>query len=103
MEKTFSTPGAPLRRNAQSEREGDAKGNEPVDKWYIEIKGYDFSKPGFQPKAGHFTQILWKSSQEVRVGIATDGNTVFVVGQYKPPSNITNAGYYEDNVLPADK
>uniref|UniRef100_A0AAY5ETI7 SCP domain-containing protein n=1 Tax=Electrophorus electricus TaxID=8005 RepID=A0AAY5ETI7_ELEEL len=48
---------------------------------------------------GHFTQVVWKSSQEVGVGLATDENTVFVVGQYKPPGNVSNPGYFKDNVL----
>uniref|UniRef100_A0A8C2G5B2 Im:7150988 n=1 Tax=Cyprinus carpio TaxID=7962 RepID=A0A8C2G5B2_CYPCA len=72
----------------------------PKDSWYSEIKDYNFSSPGFQYSTGHFTQVVWKSSTELGVGLATDGNTVFVVGQYKPSGNITNAGYYEKNVLP---
>ncbi|KAK7140887.1 hypothetical protein R3I93_015127 [Phoxinus phoxinus] len=75
-------------------------GKEAVDSWYSEIKDYNFEKTGHQPKTGHFTQVVWKSSTELGVGLATDGNTVFVVGQYKPAGNITNAGYYEKNVLP---
>ncbi|XP_024660319.2 GLI pathogenesis-related 2 [Maylandia zebra] len=75
-------------------------GKEAVDSWYSEIKDYDFKKSGHQPKTGHFTQVVWKSSTELGVGIATDGNTVFVVGQYRPAGNITNAGYYQKNVLP---
>ncbi len=50
--------------------------------------------------AGHFTQVVWKSSKELGVGLATDGKTVFVVGQYKPAGNVTNSGYYEQNVQP---
>uniref|UniRef100_A0A673IU58 SCP domain-containing protein n=1 Tax=Sinocyclocheilus rhinocerous TaxID=307959 RepID=A0A673IU58_9TELE len=50
---------------------------------------------------GHFTQVVWKDTKEVGVGLATDGNTTFVVGQYLPAGNITNAGYFEENVLPA--
>ncbi|XDV37774.1 hypothetical protein PO909_007329 [Leuciscus waleckii] len=75
-------------------------GKEAVDSWYSEIKVYDFKKSGNQPKTGHFTQVVWKSSTELGVGLATDGNKKFVVGQYKPAGNITNAGYYEQNVLP---
>ncbi|KAL7868343.1 hypothetical protein SRHO_G00097270 [Serrasalmus rhombeus] len=75
-------------------------GPESVEQWYSEIKDYDFTKSGYQPKTGHFTQVVWKASKEVGVGLATDGNTVFVVGQYKPAGNITNAGQYEENVLP---
>lgn len=37
------------------------------------------------------------------MGLATDGKTVFVVGQYKPAGNITNVGYYKNNVLPEGK
>ncbi|XP_017340225.3 Golgi-associated plant pathogenesis-related protein 1 [Ictalurus punctatus] len=76
-------------------------GEEPVDSWYSEIKDYDFSKPGFLSNTGHFTQVVWKSTKEVGVGLATDGNTVFVVGQYKPAGNIANPGFFQDNVLPA--
>ncbi|KAF4114682.1 Golgi-associated plant pathogenesis-related protein 1-like [Onychostoma macrolepis] len=76
------------------------KGKEAVDSWYSEIKDYDFSSPGYQPQTGHFTQVVWKSSTELGVGLATDGKTVFVVGQYRPAGNITSAGLFEKNVLP---
>uniref|UniRef100_A0A8C1S6W1 GLI pathogenesis-related 2 n=1 Tax=Cyprinus carpio TaxID=7962 RepID=A0A8C1S6W1_CYPCA len=72
-----------------------------VESWYSEIKDYNFSRPGFSSKTGHFTQVVWKDTNEVGVGLATDGNTTFVVGQYLPAGNITNAGYFEKNVLPA--
>ncbi|KAG7324482.1 hypothetical protein KOW79_012498 [Hemibagrus wyckioides] len=78
-------------------------GEEPVENWYGEIKDYDFRNPGFGSNTGHFTQVVWKSSKEVGVGLATDGNTVFVVGQYNPAGNISNPGYFKDNVLPAGK
>ncbi|KAI4890044.1 hypothetical protein NFI96_014715, partial [Prochilodus magdalenae] len=77
-------------------------GAEAVESWYSEIKDYDFSKPGFQSNTGHFTQVVWKATTEIGLGFATDGNTVFVVGQYRPAGNMTNAGYFEKNVLPAD-
>ncbi|MGH0176932.1 UNVERIFIED_CONTAM: hypothetical protein FKN15_073962 [Acipenser sinensis] len=50
--------------------------------------------------AGHFTQVVWKSSTEVGVGKATDGKMTFVVGRYSPPGNISNPGYFQENVLP---
>lgn len=77
-------------------------GQEPVDSWYDEIKNYDFGRPGFRSNTGHFTQVVWKDSKEVGVGLATDGNGLyFVVGQYNPAGNITNPGYFEKNVLPS--
>ncbi|MED6269469.1 hypothetical protein CHARACLAT_033424 [Characodon lateralis] len=75
-------------------------GKEAVDTWYSEIKDYLFNKPGSQPKTGHFTQVVWKDTKELGVGLATDGNTVIVVGQYRPPGNYTNKGQFENNVLP---
>ncbi|KAM9360481.1 Golgi-associated plant pathogenesis-related protein 1-like [Symphorus nematophorus] len=76
-------------------------GKEAVDKWYSEIKDYNFDRPGFQGNTGHFTQVVWKESTELGVGMATDGNKVFVVGQYRPAGNMTNQGYFERNVLKA--
>ncbi|XP_075041580.1 uncharacterized protein LOC142101202 isoform X2 [Mixophyes fleayi] len=77
-------------------------GQEPVDSWYDEIKNYDFGRPGFRSNTGHFTQVVWKESKEVGVGVATNGNGLFfVVGQYSPAGNITNPGYFEKNVLPS--
>ncbi|XP_063065990.1 GLI pathogenesis-related 2 [Engraulis encrasicolus] len=76
-------------------------GKEAVENWYSEIKDYNFKRPGFQSGTGHFTQVVWKGSKQVGVGLATDGNTVFVVGQYVPAGNISNPGYFEKNVLPA--
>lgn len=52
---------------------------------------------------GHFTQVVWKSTTEVGVGLAMVGNAVFVVGQYSPAGNISNEGYFEKNVLPEGK
>ncbi|XP_013870114.1 Golgi-associated plant pathogenesis-related protein 1 [Austrofundulus limnaeus] len=78
------------------------KGNEAVDSWYKEIEKYDFSSPGYQSGTGHFTQVVWKDTKELGVGMATDGNIAFVVGQYRPAGNFTNKGYFEKNVRPKD-
>lgn len=66
--------------------------------WFILYK--TLNVPDSLSFVGHFTQVVWKSSEEVGVGLATDGNTVFVVGQYKPAGNISSPGYFKDNVLP---
>ncbi|XP_035684238.1 uncharacterized protein LOC118421183 [Branchiostoma floridae] len=79
--------------------------NKPVsgasiaDMWYSEIEKYDFRKGGHQPGTGHFTQVVWKESQEFGVGVATDGRgKTIVVGNYYPPGNML--GDFDDNVLP---
>ncbi|KAK5931760.1 hypothetical protein CgunFtcFv8_003531 [Champsocephalus gunnari] len=78
-------------------------GKEAVDSWYSEIKDYNWSSPGFNGNTGHFTQVVWKESSEMGVGVATDGKTVFVVGQYRPAGNMMNPGYFEANVLQAGR
>uniref|UniRef100_G3NGY8 Im:7150988 n=1 Tax=Gasterosteus aculeatus TaxID=69293 RepID=G3NGY8_GASAC len=75
-------------------------GKEAVDSWYSEIKDYKWSSPGFQSDTGHFTQVVWKDSTELGVGLATDGKRVFVVGQYRPAGNMNMPGYFEKNVCP---
>lgn len=48
---------------------------------------------------GHFTQVVWKSSTELGVGMATNGKKVYVVGQYRPAGNINTREYFQENVL----
>ena len=69
-----------------------------VDSWYNEIQHYDFNQPGFRPDTSHFTQVVWKASHELGIGIAqaADG-TWYVVGNYRPPGNIVEQ--FATNVL----
>ena len=55
------------------------------------------------PPAGHFTQVVWKASTKLGVGMATDGKRAFVVGQYRPAGNMAVKDYFEKNVLPLGK
>ncbi|KAG7240061.1 hypothetical protein INR49_028064 [Caranx melampygus] len=78
-------------------------GKEAVDSWYNEIKDYNWGQPGFSGRTGHFTQVVWKDSTQLGVGMATDGKKAFVVGQYRPAGNMNMAGYFERNVLKLGK
>lgn len=61
-------------------------------------------KPYFCVYIGNFTQMIWRSTEKVGVGLASDGKGMFItVAFYKPPGNITNPGYFQDNVKPAGK
>ncbi|XP_072235500.1 uncharacterized protein [Leuresthes tenuis] len=75
-------------------------GREAVDRWYSGIEDYDFTKPGYQNKTGNFTQLVWRDSKELGVGVACDGTKAFVVGHYRPAGNFTNEGCFQGNVLP---
>ncbi|KAL7838345.1 hypothetical protein AOLI_G00267490 [Acnodon oligacanthus] len=79
-------------------------GEEVAEGWYKESSKYNFSTPTFQSGTGNFTQMVWKSSERAGVGIATDGKGLFItVAFYEPAGNITNPGYFQDNVTPAGK
>uniref|UniRef100_A0A0K0FXA7 CAP domain-containing protein (inferred by orthology to a human protein) n=1 Tax=Strongyloides venezuelensis TaxID=75913 RepID=A0A0K0FXA7_STRVS len=70
-----------------------------VKNWYDEISQYDFKKPEFSFKTGHFTQLVWRDSKRAGFGVAVsaDGRRVFVVCKYTPPGNY--AGEFKENVL----
>uniref|UniRef100_A0A667ZNB0 Im:7150988 n=1 Tax=Myripristis murdjan TaxID=586833 RepID=A0A667ZNB0_9TELE len=74
-------------------------GKEAVDSWYSEVKDYDWDSPGYSHKTGHFTQVVWKETKELGVGLATDGNTVYVVAQYRPRGNDRDHNAHKRNVL----
>lgn len=76
-------------------------GSKATQAWYDEIKDYDFNKPGFSSKVGHFTQVVWKNSQKLGVGIAFANNDrkAVVVANYYPPGNYM--GQFPQHVLPA--
>ena len=70
---------------------------------YAEIKDYIRSgycrKPPVQPtnnlwKVLHFTQVVWKGTMKVGVGIAGD----FVVARYYPAGNMLSFGGFAKNV-----
>jgi len=56
--------------------------------WYSEKKGYTYSKIGDDLSAGHYTQMVWKNTKQMGVGVAIAGNgDMYVVANYSPPGN----------------
>ncbi|KFO35388.1 Golgi-associated plant pathogenesis-related protein 1 [Fukomys damarensis] len=82
----------------------DQTGKEVADRWYSEIKDYNFQQPGFTSGTGHFTALVWKNTKKMGVGkaSASDGSS-FVVARYFPAGNVVNQGFFEENVLPPKK
>ncbi len=74
-----------------------------IDSFYSEIKYYDFNNPGFSMQTGHFTQVVWKSSIQIGVGVATYPDSRYqhrtvVCINYTPRGNVQ--GQFPQNVLP---
>uniref|UniRef100_A0A0N5BMB3 SCP domain-containing protein n=1 Tax=Strongyloides papillosus TaxID=174720 RepID=A0A0N5BMB3_STREA len=59
-----------------------------VTKWYDECNQYDYSFSCGSPETDEFTQLVWKNSKAVGVGVATNGSHVFVAVYYYPKGNI---------------
>ncbi|MEC4016001.1 CAP family protein [Streptomyces sp. H27-D2] len=76
---------------------------EAVKVWYDELKDYDFARPGFSPRTGHLTQLVWKKT--ARLGAARvqregpHGQETWTSFAFEAPGNVR--GHYKENVLPA--
>ncbi|CAN8019355.1 unnamed protein product [Ixodes persulcatus] len=79
----------------------DITGEQVARYWYSEIKYYDFflDPSILHVQAGHFSQMVWRSSSDFGVGKArTRCGKIIVVAMYKPAGNVL--GEFQSNVLP---
>jgi hypothetical protein len=49
-------------------------------------------------QTGHFTQIVWKASRGLGIGVETRNDKTYVVANYSPAGNFGNQ--YRQNVSP---
>ena len=71
--------------------------DDAVHAWYDEGKKYNYSTTSFDPSTSHFTQLVWKSTTDVGIGVATNGTKTIVVANYSPPGNVNK--HFVENVL----
>jgi uncharacterized protein YkwD len=92
--------GEDMGENLYMQQGREMLGKMPADSWYDEIKCYNFNDDRKSTGVtGHFTQLVWKGSEEVGIGCAqsSDGS-YYVVANYFPAGNF--GGEYKKNVLP---
>ena len=41
-----------------------------IQMWYAEINEYNYNNPGYSSSTGHFTQLVWKGTTSIGVGVA---------------------------------
>lgn len=75
-------------------------GNEAVKNWYDEIDLYSFTKAKLAKETAHFTQLIWKNSKKLGVGVALshDRREVYYVANYYPAGNIDNILFIKLNI-----
>jgi uncharacterized protein YkwD len=64
---------------------GDA--DDAANWWYNEVKKYSFTSPVWSDDVGHFTQMVWKGSNQLGCGVARCGNENYWVCRYSPAGN----------------
>lgn len=67
--------------------------------WYNENSKYNYKSGTFSPATGHFTQVVWKNSKYLGIGIARSSRAVYVCANYDPQGNFI--GQFIQNVLRA--
>ncbi|BHF79599.1 hypothetical protein SprV_0702272000 [Sparganum proliferum] len=77
-------------------------GGQATYAWYSESQHYDFKKNTGQG-CGHFTQLIWKDTKKVGLGIARskDRKAIYIVAHYYPPGNYEKD--YKQNVPPPER
>ncbi|KAI9585798.1 hypothetical protein GQX74_001645 [Glossina fuscipes] len=76
----------------------DPSAEEVIKDWYEEIDQFDFNNPTFTPDTGNFTQLMWKGTKELGVGIEKVGATTILICSYHPHGNVM--GRFKENVPP---
>ena len=56
--------------------------------WYDEERQYNYKKPGFSMKTGHFTQMVWAGTSSIGCGFSECQGMRLWVCHYDPPGNV---------------
>jgi hypothetical protein len=73
-------------------------GENAVELWAAEVSQYDYKKPGFSPRTGHFTQMVWAGSRSLGCGFSECQGMRLWVCHYDPAGNVMTM--FRDNVSP---
>lgn len=68
-----------------------------TNSWYSEEPQHDYNGD-WQPSSGHFSQLVWKGSNEIGFGTARNGDMIVGVALYNPAGNMM--GDFQNNVFP---
>ncbi len=59
-----------------------------VSDWAAEVRSYDYSTNSCRSVCGHYTQIVWRQTEEVGCGVARGRGDEVWVCEYNPPGNV---------------
>jgi hypothetical protein len=60
-----------------------------IDMWYKEVAFYNYSRPGFSMKTGHFTQLVWRDTKRIAFSASYDTKymKLYIAMFYHPVGN----------------
>lgn len=61
---------------------------EATNLWFDEGKKYNYRLDSYSSDTGHFTQVIWKDSKSLGIGVARSSKGVYVSANYDPPGNM---------------
>uniref|UniRef100_A0A0N5B297 SCP domain-containing protein n=1 Tax=Strongyloides papillosus TaxID=174720 RepID=A0A0N5B297_STREA len=67
-----------------------------INKWYKEYRKYSYRKPVGTPESMHFSNLVWKDTKMVGIGIAQKGSDLFICFMFYPEGN--QESKFKDNV-----
>jgi len=71
-----------------------------IESFYSHRKTYNYESPMYSGKyAGVFTQLVWKETECLGVGVAKRGDLSVVVCLYSPQGNVNSAQSHHNNVF----
>ena len=88
---------------AELQQNYDIAAEKATATWYSEVKNFTFAEPHIRADTGHFTQLVWRDSKNLGMGIARtrDGRYTIVVALYEPAGN--TEGKVKENVRMPDE
>jgi len=87
-------PNNPYGENIFEVEGGAATPEMVVSNWAEEEHNYDYPSNRCNGVCGHYTQIIWKTTEQVGCAMARGGNREIWVCNYNPPGNIAGRKPY---------
>ncbi|KAK7094904.1 Golgi-associated plant pathogenesis-related protein 1-like [Littorina saxatilis] len=77
-------------------------GQQVTDEWYRESRHYSFNQPRWRKETIHFTQLVWKTTTQMGVGVSRvrGQDRWVIVTHYRPQGNTNMPGDFKKNVQP---
>ena len=83
----FHRPNSAFGENLYEIRGASATPSQVVKAWASELRNYDYRANSCHGVCGHYTQIVWRGTQEVGCGVARGRGREIWVCNYNPPGN----------------